>query len=156
MRKYFWWHGKNDESGSEFRYSLHANKLLGINLGKNKTSAADCHDDYIEGIETLGPLADYIVINISSPNTPGLRNLQSRAPIEKLLSLAKSKRDEVLQKDGKHIPLLVKIAPDCEKEQLQDIAAVAEKVGIDGIVISNTTVSRPSSLLSGMENADLE
>ena len=135
---------------ASFRNSLQPQKLLGINLGKNKTSAADSHDDYLQGIESLGPLADYLVINISSPNTPGLRSLQRRAPMEHLLSLAKSKRDKVLGKSGKFVPLLVKIAPDCSEEELKDIAAVVENAQIDGIVISNTTISRPASLVSGM------
>ena len=126
-------------------YSLNQGALLGVNLGKNKNSPSDSHQDYLDGIETLGPYADVIVINISSPNTPGLRSLQRREPIKQLLSLAKAKRDNVCT--GR--PLVVKIAPDCDDEQLADIASVVQEVGIDGIIISNTTISRPKTLSSG-------
>lgn len=144
--KYQWWNGLLEPSTPK---SLHADKLVGVNLGKNKTSAAESHLDYMEGIDKLGKFADYIVINISSPNTPGLRKLQARKPIEELLTMAKGKRDEMMRENGNvFVPLLVKIAPDCDKDQLSDIAAVVEGVGIDGVVISNTTISRPKSLLS--------
>ncbi len=122
-----------------------ANKLLGVNLGKNKTSPADdAHDDYINGIKTLGPLADYIVINISSPNTAGLRNLQSKNPLSSLLSAAVKERNALPNAP----PLLVKIAPDVTEAHLKDIASVCLSSKISGVIIGNTTVSRPSSLQS--------
>ncbi|KAH6575349.1 hypothetical protein BASA61_009469 [Batrachochytrium salamandrivorans] len=126
--------------------SLHTDRLLGVNLGKNKTTDADSDDDYISGITTMSPYADYIVINISSPNTPGLRSLQSCIPIERLLRSAKKERDAL----PKHHqpPLVVKIAPDLSPLELSDIAAVVESVGIDGVIISNTTISRPDTLQS--------
>jgi dihydroorotate dehydrogenase len=127
--------------------SLFKNKLIGVNLGKNKISPSDSHDDYLNGIITLGEFADYLVINISSPNTPGLRDLQRRKPISNLLQLAKKTRDELL--DHKP-PLLVKISPDCSDEELRDISFVVKNVGIDGIIISNTTISRPQTLQSGI------
>lgn len=125
---------------------MRANKLLGVNTGKNKTSSPESHEDYIKGVKKLGAYADYIVVNISSPNTPGLRALQRREPIEELLTLAKSARDSLAHMP----PLLVKIAPDCTDAELEDIASVVKSVGIDGVIISNTTVSRPASLLSGI------
>jgi dihydroorotate dehydrogenase len=131
-------------------FSLVQGRLLGVNLGKNKYSPADCHDDYLKGIEKLGPYSDYIVINISSPNTPGLRALQRREPIEQLLSMAKRVRDEKIKNQ---IPLLVKIAPDCSDDELEDIAAVVKNVGVDGIIIGNTTISRPESLKTGNSNS---
>ncbi|KAJ3269895.1 Dihydroorotate dehydrogenase (quinone), mitochondrial [Terramyces sp. JEL0728] len=125
--------------------SLKEHKLLGINLGKNKLSPAESHDDYFNGVKQLGPLADYIVINISSPNTPGLRSLQRREPIQQLLSQAITARNAL----SHNPPLLVKIAPDCSDAELEDIAHVVKDVGIDGIIISNTTISRPQSLKGG-------
>ncbi|KAJ1531214.1 Dihydroorotate dehydrogenase (quinone), mitochondrial, partial [Nowakowskiella sp. JEL0078] len=125
--------------------SLISKKLIGVNLGKNKKSAADDNSDYVAGVKSLGPLADYIVVNISSPNTPGLRALQRREPLEKLLKEVKDARDENLIHAP---PLLVKIAPDLSEDELKDIAAVVLITGIDGVIISNTTVKRPETLKS--------
>ncbi|KAI9209612.1 uncharacterized protein BJ171DRAFT_484539 [Polychytrium aggregatum] len=132
-------------SGSEsLPKSLKENRLLGVNLGKNKTSPADSDDDYIKGIEKLGEFADYIVVNISSPNTPGLRALQRREPMERLMQEVKDSRDKLSHRP----PVVVKIAPDLTDEELDDIAQVVMKVGIDGVIISNTTISRPATLKS--------
>ncbi|NP_001025575.1 dihydroorotate dehydrogenase (quinone), mitochondrial [Xenopus tropicalis] len=116
---------------------------LGINLGKNKTSE-DAAADYTQGLQQLGSLADYLVINVSSPNTPGLRNLQGRDQLRKLLTEVVKSRN-ALQCDPKPA-LLVKIAPDLSMQDKEDIASVVTEVGIDGLIISNTTISRPSSL----------
>lgn len=116
---------------------------LGINLGKNKLTE-DTVSDYLEGIQALGPLADYLVVNVSSPNTPGLRNLQARDELRHLLAKVLAERD-LLQEGGK-VPVLVKIAPDLTTQDKQDIADVALELNIDGIIVSNTTVSRPASL----------
>ena len=129
------------ELGDGTRRSLTESQLLGVNLGKNKTSPAASNRDYLDGIEQLGPYADYLVINISSPNTPGLRSLQRREPIKRLLQEAKQSRDALL---GNKPPLVVKISPDLSDQEIQDIAAVVSDVGIDGVIISNTTVTRPS------------
>lgn len=130
---------------SSVNKSLQAGKLLGVNLGKNKTSPAESDNDYLLGIEKLGPFADYLVINISSPNTPGLRNLQNREPIKRLLSSAIQTRNKTLNHKP---PLLVKIAPDLSNAELQDIASVLNEVNIDGVIVSNTTLSR-ENLKSG-------
>ncbi|KAI9347431.1 Dihydroorotate dehydrogenase [Zopfochytrium polystomum] len=118
---------------------------LGVNLGKNKSSAADSVADYVDGVVELGPFADYIVVNVSSPNTPGLRALQRREPMQILMNAVKKARDE-------HVPhrppVLVKIAPDVTDAELEDIAFVIRRSGIEGVIISNTTVSRPQSLKS--------
>ncbi|KAJ3257205.1 Dihydroorotate dehydrogenase (quinone), mitochondrial [Boothiomyces macroporosus] len=140
LRKYFNLNPLSDID--DIPRSLQENKLLGVNLGKNKLSPADSHDDYINGVKKLGPMADYIVINISSPNTPGLRSLQRREPIQQLLGQAIAARNTLTHKP----PLLVKIAPDCSDAELEDIAHVVKEVGIDGIIISNTTISRPKTL----------
>lgn len=113
--------------------------VLGINLGKNKTSE-DAAADYSIGVRKLGPLADYLVINISSPNTPGLRSLQSRSQLEALIKAVLRERDQL---EGNHPPVLVKIAPDLVDEDLKDIARVALSLKLDGLIVSNTTIERP-------------
>lgn len=121
--------------------SLKKSKLLAINLGKNK----DGHEinDYVKGIRRLGPYADVLVINISSPNTPGLRLIQQKNILEVLLSAAVHERN--LLSDPKPA-LCIKIAPDLNNSELQDIVDVIKKIPIDGIIVSNTTTKRPESL----------
>uniref|UniRef100_A0A672ZU44 Dihydroorotate dehydrogenase (quinone), mitochondrial n=1 Tax=Sphaeramia orbicularis TaxID=375764 RepID=A0A672ZU44_9TELE len=116
---------------------------LGINLGKNKLSQ-DAGADYLEGVRALGPLADYLVVNVSSPNTPGLRDLQGKAELYQLLQTVLKERDALR---GEHKPpVLVKIAPDLSAQDKQDIADVVTELGVDGLMVSNTTVSRPETL----------
>ncbi|KAL4638324.1 dihydroorotate dehydrogenase (quinone), mitochondrial isoform X1 [Castanea sativa] len=116
--------------------------ILGVNLGKNKTSE-DAAADYVQGVHTLSQYADYLVINVSSPNTPGLRVLQGRKQLKDLVKKVQAARDEMQWGEEGPPPLLVKIAPDLSKEDLEDIAAVALALRLDGLIISNTTVSRP-------------
>ncbi|KAJ1440464.1 Dihydroorotate dehydrogenase, conserved site [Sesbania bispinosa] len=97
--------------------------ILGVNLGKNKTSE-DAAADYVQGVHTLAQYADYLVINVSSPNTPGLRKLQGRKLLKDLVSKVQAARNEMQWGDEGPPPLLVKIAPDLSKEDLEDIAAV--------------------------------
>ncbi|XP_064375959.1 dihydroorotate dehydrogenase (quinone), mitochondrial isoform X2 [Dromaius novaehollandiae] len=118
---------------------------LGVNLGKNKSSA-DAAADYVAGVRTLGPLADYLVVNVSSPNTPGLRDLQGRAELRRLLTKVLAERDAL--PCARKPAVLVKIAPDLTVQDKQDIASVVCEVGVDGLIVSNTTVSRPSGLRS--------
>ncbi|XP_027540986.1 dihydroorotate dehydrogenase (quinone), mitochondrial isoform X1 [Neopelma chrysocephalum] len=118
---------------------------LGINLGKNKSSI-DAAADYVAGVRTLGPLADYLVVNVSSPNTPGLRDLQGKTELQDLLRKVLAERDLL---PCEHKPaVLVKIAPDLTAQDKRDIASVICELGVDGLIVSNTTVSRPSSLRS--------
>ena len=117
--------------------------IVGVNLGRNRNST-DAARDYAEGARRAAPLADYLVVNVSSPNTPGLRDLQGRDALADLLQAVLAARDET----GSRPPLLVKIAPDLDDAARADIAAVAVASGIDGIVICNTTVARPPGLLS--------
>ncbi|XP_048333500.2 dihydroorotate dehydrogenase (quinone), mitochondrial [Ziziphus jujuba] len=119
--------------------------ILGVNLGKNKTSE-DAAADYVQGVHTLSQYADYLVINVSSPNTPGLRMLQGRKQLKDLVKKVQAARDEMQWGEEGPPPLLVKIAPDLSKEDLEDIAAVALALRLDGLIISNTTVSRPDSV----------
>ncbi|KAE9618522.1 hypothetical protein Lal_00047368 [Lupinus albus] len=121
--------------------------ILGVNLGKNKTSE-DAAADYVQGVHTLSQYADYLVINVSSPNTPGLRMLQGRKQLKDLVKKVQAARDEMQWGEEGPPPLLVKIAPDLSKEDLEDIAAVALALNLDGLIISNTTISRPDSVSS--------
>ncbi|XP_066503975.1 dihydroorotate dehydrogenase (quinone), mitochondrial [Hoplias malabaricus] len=120
-----------------------AGKVLGINLGKNKLSP-DAVADYLEGVRTLGPLADYLVVNVSSPNTPGLRNLQGKEELRHLLEKVLKERDSLEEKNRP--PVMVKIAPDLSEQDKQDIAEVITELGVDGLIVSNTTISRPETL----------
>ncbi|WFD30483.1 hypothetical protein MSPP1_001504 [Malassezia sp. CBS 17886] len=130
--------------------SLKEDRLLSVNLGKNKTSAPDSAADYVEGVKTLGPFADMLVINISSPNTPGLRRMQRRGVIEDLLRDVVRARNVLVaaRPDGACLPLLVKVSPDLTDTELRDISDAALNTSVDGIVVSNTTVTRPPGLLS--------
>ena len=117
--------------------------IVGVNLGKNRDSA-DAAADYALGIRRTAGLADYLVVNISSPNTPGLRDLQRRAALEALLRRLLDARVET----GSRVPLLLKIAPDLSGDECSDIAEVALNAGIDGLIVANTTVGRPAGLVS--------
>jgi len=117
--------------------------IVGLNLGKNRDSE-DAAADYTEGIRRAARLADYLVVNVSSPNTPGLRELQRRAALASLLE----RLIEVREETGCRVPLLVKIAPDLTFEECRDIAHVALETGIDGLIVSNTTIARPPGLAS--------
>ncbi|KZV92843.1 hypothetical protein EXIGLDRAFT_717813 [Exidia glandulosa HHB12029] len=119
-------------------------QLLAINLGKNKTSAADDPSDYVEGVRKFSPWADVLVVNVSSPNTPGLRNLQQREALEKLLGAVTAARNETERKPR----IVLKVAPDLSENELADVAAAVTACGIDGVIVSNTTVQRPFSLAS--------
>lgn len=131
--------------------SLRPGQLLAVNLGKNKTSAPDSIDDYVKGVNTLGPYADLMVINISSPNTPGLRGLQRKSVLYDLMSQVVDARDKLPLRRQNKVPLLVKIAPDLDENELHDIADAAVSSGVEGLIVSNTTIQRPSTLLSPSE-----
>lgn len=115
--------------------------FVGVNVGANKDSN-DRAADYVTCAVALAPYADYLVCNVSSPNTPGLRNLQGR---QQLADLLKRVQDAIA---AKPVPLVVKIAPDATDDDLDDIVAVCRDLGMDGIIVGNTTLSRPASLLS--------
>ena len=117
--------------------------VLGVNIGKNKESR-DAAADYREGARRLGAYADYLVINVSSPNTPGLRDLQAVAELEELLDAV----GQGLSGIERPPPVLVKIAPDLSDEALGDIAILATAGRMDGLMIANTTIDRPEGLRS--------
>ncbi len=112
--------------------------IVGVNLGKNKETE-DAAADYELGVARLGPLADYLVINVSSPNTPGLRALQGKEKLAELVRRTRAARDALPTRP----PLLLKIAPDLTEDDQRDIAMVALDEGLDGLIISNTTIARP-------------
>ena len=118
--------------------------LVGTNLGMNRDTE-DAASDYERGVRVLGPLSDYLVINVSSPNTPGLRALQGRAPLADLVRRAR----QALLSLPVAPPLLLKIAPDLTDEDKQVIAEVALASGLDGLIVGNTTITRPATLRSG-------
>ncbi|MBC9881614.1 quinone-dependent dihydroorotate dehydrogenase [Bradyrhizobium sp. INPA01-394B] len=118
--------------------------IVGVNVGANKDSP-DRVADYVKLIETFAPVASYFSVNVSSPNTPGLRNLQEGALLDDLLGHVIDARERVRQKAG-DTPVLLKIAPDLSLAQLDDVVQVARSRRVDGMIVSNTTIARPSTL----------
>ncbi len=114
--------------------------VVGVNIGKNKTtSAADAASDYATCARVLAPWADYLVVNVSSPNTPGLRDLQSVASLRPLLVAAREAADGSTA--PRRVPLLVKIAPDLADQDVDEVADLVTELGLDGIVAVNTTIA---------------
>ena len=133
--------GFNNEgiAGAAHRLAARQKKgIVGINIGANKDSA-DRAADYVQGFTLLAPLADYVTVNVSSPNTPDLRGLQNKEELTRLLAMLVEARAR--QAEAK--PLLLKIAPDLDQSALDDIAGVVTDIGIEGVIISNTTIARP-------------
>ncbi len=118
--------------------------VLGINIGKNADTPMErAADDYLLCLRKAYAAASYITVNISSPNTKNLRELQAESPLRDLLGRLRDEGERLAQQHGKRAPLLVKIAPDVDGPQLDSIALVAREAGIDGLIATNTTVSRP-------------
>jgi dihydroorotate dehydrogenase len=119
------------------------NGILGINIGKNfNTPIERAIDDYLIGLEKAYPFADYITVNISSPNTPGLRQLQQADELDSMLKALKAAQQQLASKHNKYVPLVVKIAPDLTGEEVKDIANKLLAYEIDGVIATNTTLSR--------------
>ncbi|MBH9576377.1 quinone-dependent dihydroorotate dehydrogenase [Inhella proteolytica] len=117
--------------------------ILGLNIGKNAATAIeDAASDYLKGLEGVYPHADYVTVNISSPNTANLRSLQSDAALKALLDALMTKREELARRLGRKVPLFVKIAPDLEDSQVQVIAQTLKDCGVDGVIATNTTLAR--------------
>lgn len=117
--------------------------VVGLNIGMNKTQSEPAKD-YGALIRMLGPMADYIAINISSPNTPGLRDLQSREALLELLAAVHEERRKAC--GGHPPPVLVKLAPDLDEEQQEELAAAVMEAKVDGLILTNTTLGRPENL----------
>lgn len=129
------------------------NGILGINIGKNfDTPNNEAATDYLTCMEKVYPYADYITINISSPNTKGLRDLQATDQLNGLLGVLNSKRLELADRLQKRVPLVIKVAPDLEDKQIPEIAEVIVHNQFDGLIATNTTISRDT--VKGMQHAD--
>ncbi len=126
------------------RRGRHPGVVIGVNIGKGiDTPLDEASQDYLSLLRTFYPVADYLAVNISSPNTIGLRRLQAREYLEDLLNALSSARSE-LEADGRgRIPILVKLSPDLNDEELEDAVSVVQDTGMDGIIATNTTVDRP-------------
>jgi dihydroorotate dehydrogenase len=120
-----------------------AKPVIGVNIGKNKdTPNEESVADYERCLEVLYPLVHYVSINVSSPNTKGLRDLQSEVALTALLARISWRRDQLRERHGRNVALAVKIAPDLDEAGLQTVADVARRTGMDGIVAGNTTLAR--------------
>jgi dihydroorotate dehydrogenase len=120
-----------------------AGGIVGLNIGKNAVTPIQfAVDDYLIGLVGVYPHADYVTVNISSPNTQNLRDLQSDSALDALLSTLREKQQALAREHGRHVPMFVKIAPDLEPGQVVVIAATLKKNGIEGVIATNTTVSR--------------
>lgn len=121
-----------------------AGGIVGVNIGANRDSK-DRTADYVGLVEKLAPVASYITVNISSPNTPGLRDLQHASALDDLLARVVARRDRVVPRAGP-TPVLVKIAPDLSLSDLDDVVGIARAREVDGMIVGNTTVKRPPAL----------
>lgn len=120
--------------------------VIGVNIGKTKVVPAEqAAQDYVESARLLAPYADYLVVNVSSPNTPGLRDLQAVDSLEPILSAVKAVADA---NHGGRVPVVVKIAPDLADEDIDQVTELALTLGLDGISATNTTIARPAELLT--------
>jgi dihydroorotate dehydrogenase len=117
--------------------------VLGINIGKNAATAIEsAADDYLICLEKAFPRADYITVNISSPNTKNLRQLQGASELDDLLGKLKARQRSLTDQHGRYVPLVLKIAPDLEPEQIQQVADALRRHGLDGVIATNTTLGR--------------
>lgn len=137
--------GFNNEGHMALRARLEARRhrggVVGVNVGANR-DAEDRIADYVAGIEAFADLASYFAVNVSSPNTPGLRDLQARDALHELLSRVMEAREIAAARHGRQVPVLLKIAPDIDQGGLDDIATEVLGCGIDGLIVSNTTLAR--------------
>ncbi len=130
-----------------------AGGLLGLNIGKNAVTPIErAVDDYLIGLAGVYPHADYVAINISSPNTKNLRALQSDEALDPLLNALQKRRKKLAHEHGRAVPMFLKIAPDLDEAQVGVIAATLRKNGIDGVIATNTTIARDA--VQGLQHAD--
>ncbi|BCE01700.1 quinone-dependent dihydroorotate dehydrogenase [Marinicellulosiphila megalodicopiae] len=130
-----------------------SNGIVGINIGKNKnTPAEEAVNDYLICLEKAYEVADYITVNLSSPNTPGLRDLQFGEPLNRLLGQLKEKQTQLNNQTGLYRPILVKVAPDMEPSDIEQVGASFVKYGIDGAITTNTTIKRDA--VQGLKHCD--
>jgi dihydroorotate dehydrogenase len=118
--------------------------IIGINLGKNKdTPAEEAINDYVVGLRAVYAHADYVTVNVSSPNTPGLRALQDEEALSALLTALKAEQATLAARHGRYVPIALKIAPDLTDEDIDSIARLLLDIGLDGVIATNTTITRP-------------
>lgn len=130
-----------------------AGGILGLNIGKNAaTPIENAVDDYLIGLDGVAPHADYVAVNISSPNTKNLRALQSDEALDALLGALAARRDEIAGTLGRRVPMFVKIAPDLDEAQVDVVAATLRRHELDGVIATNTTISREA--VQGLRHAE--
>jgi len=139
--------GFNNRGAAFMAKHLHARRpqglVLGVNIGKNKVTPLDqAVADYLTLTRTFAPLADYLAVNVSSPNTPDLRKLQARQALEELLTPLAAERQNQQKLLNRHVPILVKLAPDLNDDELDGALEAVSSAGMDGLIISNTTLRR--------------
>jgi dihydroorotate dehydrogenase len=146
--------GKGAHFAARQLHGRHPNGVvLGVNIGKNKnTPNEEAARDYLALQEIFTPLADYLAINVSSPNTVGLRRLQARDQLEALLGELAQKRAHMVEHGSPRIPILVKLAPDLSDAELEDALTAIANTGMDGVIVSNTTISREGLELGSEEH----
>ena len=121
--------------------------IVGVNIGKNRdTPLEHAVDDYLKCLQRLHPVADYLTVNVSSPNTPGLRSLQDARALRELLLRLKSREADLAVASGRRVPLVAKVAPDLGEQALLEVAEVLIDCAMDGVIATNTTVARPISM----------
>lgn len=152
--------GFNNDGAAEVASRLHRLRgtaagrraVIGVNIGKTKVVPVElAARDYVESARLLAPYADYLVVNVSSPNTPGLRDLQAVDSLEPILASVKAVADA---NHGRRVPLVVKIAPDLADEDVDEVTELALTLGLDGISATNTTIARPTDLRTSREVVD--
>ena len=141
--------GFNNRGAADFVKRVSQSKpdcVLGVSIGKSKIVAVeDAVDDYLKSFELVYPVADYIAVNVSSPNTARLRELQQAEQLDALLEALQTRNDKLATKAGRSalLPLLVKLSPDLEKEELEQVVQVAQRHRVAGLIATNTTIKRP-------------
>ena len=127
--------------------------IVGVNIGKNRDTPLDrANEDYCHCLHKVYPQADYVAVNISSPNTPGLRELQHAQALAPMLAQLKANQAELAQRHARYVPLLVKVAPDLPADDIETMARIIREAGIDGVIATNTTLSRAA--VAGLPHAD--
>lgn len=142
---------------NNLKYSRNAG-IIGVNIGRNKdTPNTQAIDDYLQVLRAVAAYTDYVVINVSSPNTPGLRDLQERDTLSELLLLLKHEQVALAKSYNVHVPIAIKIAPDLDDEQIAAIARLALERKLDAVIATNTTLTRPSmeGVLTAQESGGL-
>ena len=137
--------GFNNDGHQAMRDRLLARRgkggICGVNIGANKDST-DRAADYVAGIEAFADLASYFAVNVSSPNTPGLRDLQAKEALDDLLDRVLKSRDDTIDRVGRRVPVFLKIAPDLDEAAFDDVVESVLQSKVDGVIVSNTTISR--------------